>query len=151
MDRGLQSVHNAVDITNWTLVYRTAGTVAGMPDTNLMMTLAGQMAPGELRLYAGSTYTGTSDGTWPDTNGIMQQMSGAVALRDGPKDMGVLIDSVAYGMVADANPFIETKATPMMSNGLSASRLPFDGNDTEDNSADFMVISTPTPRALNVP
>jgi hypothetical protein len=54
-------------------------------------------------------------------------------------------------MVADANPFIETKATLMMSNGHSASRLPFDGKDTNDNSADFMVIPTPTPRALNAP
>jgi len=142
---------NAVDVTNWTLVYRAAGAVSGAMDSNLMMTLTGQMAPGELRLYAGSTYMGTSDGTWPGTSGIMQQMSGAVALRDGPKDLGVLVDRVAYGTVDDANPFIETKAAMMMSNGLSASRLPFDGNDTGDNSADFMIISTPTPRALNAP
>jgi len=142
---------NAVDVTSWTLVYRAAGTISGVPDSNLMVTLTGQMLPGELRLYAGSSYTGTSDGTWPGTSGIMQQMSGAVALRDGPKDLGSLVDSVAYGTVADANPFIETKATMMMSNGVSASRLPFDGNDTNDNSADFMIIPTPTPHALNAP
>jgi hypothetical protein len=142
---------NAVDVTNWTLVYRAAGTVSGVPDSNLMIALMGQMAPGDLRLYAGTSYTGISDGTWLGTSGIMQQMSGAVALRDGPKDMGALVDSIAYGTVADANPFIETKATMMMSNGLSASRMPFDGNDTNDNSADFMIISTPTPRAPNVP
>ncbi len=142
---------NAVDVTNWTLVYRAAGTISGMQDNNLMMTLTGQMAPGEIRLYAGASYTGANDGMWPGTNGIMQQMAGAVALRDGPKDMGALVDSLAYGMVADLNPFIETKSTMMMSNGLSASRLPFDGNDTNDNVTDFVIISTPTPRALNVP
>jgi len=142
-----------VDVTGWTLDYRGANVVPPTPDSTLMVTLTGSMAPGEIRLYAGAKYQGTSDAVWsdPNVNGLIGQMSGAVALRDGPKDTGALVDSLAYGVVSPMNPFIEATPAMMMSNGLSASRLPFDGKDTNDNSADFMVISTPTPRALNVP
>jgi len=144
---------NPVDVTNWTLDYRGANVIPPTPDSNLLVMLMGPMTSGELRLYAGAKYQGASDGVWvdPNPNGLIGQMNGAVALRDGPKDTGALVDSLAYGMVAAMNPFIETKSTMMMSNGLSASRLPFDGNDTNDNATDFVIISTPTPRALNVP
>ncbi len=144
---------NMVDVSNWTLDYRGANVVPPTPDSSLLVTLMGVMSPGDLRLYAGSKYQGMSDGVWVDTNpnGLIGQMNGAVALRDGPKDTGALVDSLAYGMVSPMNPFIETQAIMMMSNGLSASRLPLDGIDTNDNSADFKIIPTPTPRALNVP
>jgi hypothetical protein len=38
-----------------------------------------------------------------------------------------------------------------MAAGISAGRLPFDGKDDDNGAADFMIISIPTPRALNVP
>jgi len=52
---------------------------------------------------------------------------------------------------AAGHPFVETNPTGTMANGRSASRLPFDGNDTNDGAADVMVITTQTPRALNAP
>jgi hypothetical protein len=142
------------DVTGWTLVYRSAGAVSG-GDTNLMATLAGQMAAGEYRLYAGVGYIGTSDGTpWANPSGILQQTNGAVGLRS---DAGTLVDAVAYGTVTAGHPFIELHSTPPMANGRSASRLPFDGKDDGDatsdgdGAADFQIITAATPHAPNAP
>lgn len=140
---------NAIDVSGWTLNYRAASATGGA-DTNLMVTLIGTMAPGELRLFAGRDYAGASDGIWPDVSGIMQQTSGAVGLRTAPMNAS-LVDSIAYGAATPGNPFIETNPTGPMANGRSASRLPFDGKDTDDGGADVMVIATQTPRALNAP
>jgi hypothetical protein len=148
----------AQDVNNWSLVYRAANNVGGV-DTNLMATLAGSMAPGEYRLYAGIGYTGTSDGTpWSmPTGGIMQQTNGAVGLRAGTISTGPLVDAIAYGTVSAGHPFIETNPTPPMAHGRSAARLPFDGKDDGDathdgdGAADFLIIQTPTPRAPNAP
>jgi hypothetical protein len=147
----------AREVTGWTLVYRAAGTVSG-GDSNLMATLAGQMAPGEYRLYAGIGFIGTSDGPpWTNASGILQQTNGAVGLRAGAMSTGMLVDAVAYGTVSAGHPFIELHPTPAMAHGRSASRLPFDGKDDGDatsdgdGGADFMIILTPTPRAPNAP
>jgi hypothetical protein len=139
-----------VDVTGWTLIYRAASATTGTADTRLMATLADKMMPGDFRVYVGIDFIGAYDGMWPDTSGIMQQMSGAVALRNGAKDVGTIIDALAYGTVTAPNPFIENKTTGTMANGKSASRLP-NGHDTNDNSADFTIVLTPTPRATNVP
>ncbi|HSR99133.1 MAG TPA: lamin tail domain-containing protein [Kofleriaceae bacterium] len=146
------------DVNTWSLVYRAASNV-GTVDTNLMATLAGQMAPGEYRLYAGSGFTGTADGpkwTMP-SSGILQQTNGAVGLRAGTISTGALVDAVAYGTVSAGHPFIETNPAPAMSNDRSAGRLPFDGKDDGDathdgdGAADFLITQTPTPRAPNAP
>lgn len=140
----------STDVTGWTLVYRAAGATGGV-DTNLLITLAGVMAPGEIRLFAGQDFPGVNDGKWPGATGIMQQNNGAVALRSGPLSTGPIVDAVAYGAVSLANPFIEGNPTPAMVNGRSAQRLPFDGRDDDDGVADFMLLTTTTPRALNAP
>jgi hypothetical protein len=139
-----------VDVTDWTLVYRAA-TNLGAADGSVMMTLTGKMLPKALRLYAGVDFIGPSDGTWPDVTGIMQQVSGAIALRATAKDRNAIIDAVAYGIVTPGHPFIEGAPAAMMANTKSASRLPADGNDTNNNATDFMVIATPTPYARNAP
>jgi hypothetical protein len=140
----------AIGVDGWTLVYRAANAIAA--DSMTMVTLAGQMASGELRLYAGAGFRGNSDGVWGGgSSGMLQQSNGAVGLRAGPIDIGTLVDSIAYGAVSPGHPFIETNPTMAMMNGRSASRLPFDGNDTGNGTADFMIIATQTPRALNAP
>lgn len=141
----------AIDVDGWTLVYRAASASTGS-DSNLMMALTGQLAPGELRLYAGQDFPGVNDGKWPGDSGIMQQNNGGIALRSGPLSTGPLVDSVAYGAVAAGHPFIEgLAALPAMVNGRSAQRLPFDGRDDDDGAVDFMQVLTPTPRAPNAP
>ncbi|HSK00398.1 MAG TPA: Ig-like domain-containing protein [Kofleriaceae bacterium] len=140
----------AVDVTGWTLVYRGA-TVVGGTDSTLMATLDGQLAPGEIRLYAGVGFAGTSDGTWQGATGLMGQNNGAVALRMGPKDMGPIADAVAYGAVTGGHPFIEGAALPALANDLAAQRQPFDGRDDDNGATDFMQVQPGSPRAPNAP
>jgi hypothetical protein len=109
----------------------------------------GRGLPGEIRLFAGPGYPDVADDGW--TTGVLQQMNGAVGLRDGAKDIGALVDSLAYGNVAAGHPFIEGTPCAPLSNDKSAARLPFDGNDTDVNVSDFTVVAMPTPRALNAP
>jgi Lamin Tail Domain len=137
-----------VDVTSWTLVYRGA-MVTGPADSTVLVTLDGSMAPGAFRLYAGVQHTGPKDGTWTDTNpnGLIGQSNGGVGLRDNNQ---VLVDSLAYGAVLAGHPFVETKPIAAMSNGMSASRLPLDGNDTNNNFVDFQIIAAGTPGGSNV-
>ena len=134
----------SIDVDAWTLAYRAANN-NGASDTNLMVTLAGSIAPGQIQLFSGPAFTGTADGGW--AMGLMQANNGAVGIKD---DSGTLIDAVAYGAVIAGHPFIETTAAPALANDKSIARLPFDGNDTDNNGADFTFVDKPTPRATNV-
>jgi hypothetical protein len=139
-----------IDVATWTLIYRSAGT-AGLSDQSpALATLTGSMAPGTFRLYSATGYPGPTDDDLNKWSGTLQQTDGAVGLRAGPKDVGPLKDSVAYGGVDAANTFIEGSSTMPMGNGKSARRL-FDGNDTDNNATDFVINTTLTPRAPNVP
>jgi hypothetical protein len=151
-----------IDVSTWTLNYRAKDAVATLPDNHLLIALGGQMTPGELRVYGGSGYTGAHLDMWPAGFG-MAQKDGAIGLRAGPSDTGgsdtgALVDAVAYGAAMPGNPFTESKAMAAMANGMSGSRLPFDGKDDDltgaadgDNAADFAVVPTQTPGALNTP
>lgn len=141
---------SAIDVTNWTLVYRSAST-DGSSDTSLLITLIGVLAPGEIRLYAGVDYAGTTDGIWPGAAGNLQQANGAIALRMGAQSMGEIADAVAYGAVSAAHPFVESAAIAAMVNSRPAHRQPFDGRDEDSNVMDFMQVTTGTPRAPNRP
>ncbi|MCX5744950.1 MAG: Ig-like domain-containing protein [Proteobacteria bacterium] len=136
-------------VVGWTVVYRAASTT-GATDTNNLQTLAGSMAPGDLRLYVGSQFSGTTyDGTaWAPG---LAAAAGAIGLRAGPKDTGALVDSVAYGNVTAGHPFVETTSAPALVAGKSVARSPFDGNDTNNGATNFTLVGTPTPRALNAP
>lgn len=140
----------AVDVEGWTLVYRGPNTT-GVLDDSLMITLTGQLAPGELRLFAGQDFGGANDGKWPNSGGVMGGTNGAIALRMGPRDVGPIADAVAYGTVAMTHPFKEGTAVGAMAAGRSAQRLPFDGRDDDDGAADFQQVMTASPRAFNVP
>lgn len=138
-----------VDVTNWTLAYRGAN-ATGSTDSTMLVTLQGTMAPRTFRLYVGGAYTGTNDGTWTNTNlpnGQIGQSNGAVGLRD---DNRALVDSLAYGAVLVGHPFIETKPIAAMTNDMSASRMPLDGNDTNNNSVDFQIMPGGSPGTSNV-
>ena len=62
-----------------------------------------------------------------------------------------LVDAVAYGTITVGHPFLEGAAAPALDNNLSIARLPFDGNDTASNHADFVLQDAPTPRTTNAP
>ncbi len=134
-------------VQDFTLVYRAA-TDIDATDTNFLITLTGTMAPGEIRLFAGNGFTGGTDGSWGA--GVMQQNNGALGLRDGPINTGLLVDAMAYGVVTVGHPFIENTASAGLVNGKTLSRLPFDGNDTNAGT-NFALTTGGTPRTLNAP
>ena len=95
----------AFDVGGWTLDYRASSTV-GSQDTNLLATLSGTMAAGELRLYVGPAFTGsaTPDGAaWGGANGLLNasRRTARLGLRSGTKDTGPLVDlAFCYGTLA---------------------------------------------------
>jgi len=139
-----------VHVDGWTLNYRGPNVTTGM-DSNLMVTLTGDMATGEIRLFGGPQYAGTKDGMWTNPSGILGGGSGAIGIRIAATDGGTIVDSVGYGTVMSLNPFLESTAAPTMSVDVSASRAPFDGKDDNDGRNDFKITPAPTPRAPNEP
>ena len=79
---------------------------------------------------------------------LVQGTSGGLGLRGGPKDTGPLVDAVAYGTVVAGFPFAEGAAAPALAAGKSVART-FDGNDTDANATDLVLVAVPTPRAPN--
>ena len=134
----------AVDLSGYKLVYRSA---AGASDISLDTIPSGTtLAAGAFLLFGGSGYAGPpaadqSFGT------ALASTGGGLALRDAS---GTIVDSVGYGTATNA--FVRGSAAPAPPNtatpGNSDVRLP-DGHETGDNSADFSVSTTPTPRAAN--
>ena len=135
----------AVDAGGYRVVYRSA---AGTSDTLLGALPAGTVIPaGGHYLLGGGAYAGTVAPDQSFGTGLAAT-AGGVGVRDPD---GVLLDSVGYGATV-ANGFVEgqpatappTTATP----GSSIGRMP-DGKDANDNSVDFAVSATPTPRSAN--
>jgi hypothetical protein len=140
---------SAIDVTNWTLDYRSAN-ATGATDTNLLVTLpSGTMSTQSMFLFCSNTATelGFCDAMW--TGGVMATQNGAVGLRSGAKDTGALVDSMAYGTVMPGHPFVEgTSALPLV-NGKVLARLPFDGIDQNNNVGDFVLTDMATPGGFN--
>jgi predicted ribosomally synthesized peptide with SipW-like signal peptide len=135
----------AADISGWKLVYRSA---SGTSDTVLDTLPAGTtLAPGAFYLFGGSGYTGPPAADQSFSAG-MAATAGGLGLRDAN---GALVDSVGWGSTA-ANGLVEGTPAPAppttAAPGSSDVRNP-DGHDTNDNSADFSVVTPPTPRVTN--
>jgi hypothetical protein len=129
-----------VDASGWKVVYRSA---AATSDTALFTIPTGTtIAPGGFFLLGGAAYAGSATPDATFSTGLAAA-GGAVGVRDGS---GALVDSVGYGTATNA--FVETTAASAPAAGQSIARHP-DGNDTNDNSADFTIAATPTPRAAN--
>jgi hypothetical protein len=145
----------AIDVSTFTLNYRAANDGAAQPDRNFLVQLTGTMQPGEIRLFGGDMVPEPLTATWG--NGVMQANSGGLGLRDGPTTTGILVDSVTYGDAGSGNPFTETSAAPRLNDVANVveviARRPFDGNDTDNNSLNFVriPISASSPGVLNVP
>lgn len=135
----------AVDVTGWTLVYRSA---TGTSDTALAA-LTGSIPAGGYRLYGGMGYVPgpAVDGTFTSggPTGALAGAGGGVALRSGPIGTGAIVDSVGYGTATNA--FVEGAVAMAPAANMAISRQP-DGDDTGSNAADFAVTAR-TPRAAN--
>jgi Lamin Tail Domain len=135
---------SAADVGGFKVAYRSS---AGTSDTTLATIPAGTSIPaGGFYLLAGSGYLG-SHAADQSFSASLASTGGGLAVRD---TTGTILDSVGYGDTTNA--FVEahpatappTTAAP----GSSSGRVP-DGDDTNDNAADFSVSATPSPGAAN--
>lgn len=133
----------AVDLAGWSLVYRSSSVTpervvftfsSGSIPAGGFFTVCGLVCPPEANVGAGLVMVDLS----------LPAISGGVGLRDAN---GVLVDALGYGA---SSGLAEGSRAPDPPMGKSISRIP-DGFDTDDNSADFRVTSTPTPGSANVP
>lgn len=133
----------AIDLTGWKIIYRAA---AGTSDVTLYTWASGSVAANKYVLLVGSAYSGTPAADGDLANGLAKA-GGGVALRDSSSTN---VDSVGYGTATNA--FIEGTVAPVPpaadTPGNSIARTP-NGKDTDDNSADFLVATAPTPKAAN--
>jgi hypothetical protein len=136
---------SSVDVGGYKLVYRSA---TGTSDVSLGTIPAGTTIPaGGFYLFGGSAYAGSATADQSFSTGLAST-GGGLALRNPDGDV---VDSVGYG-ASTTNAFVETAPAPAppatASPGSSDVRLP-DGHDTNDNSTDFSVSSSPTPHGSN--
>ena len=148
---------NAIDLSGWSFVYRSASNAMAADATGDNATKAypmGAMIP------AGGYYTACTTVYKANAlgmkgcdfdygaSGIMSGTGGGIGLRDANK---VLVDSVGYGTAT--NSFVQGTAAPAppasMSPGTSIGRLP-NGVNTGDNMADWKVTKMDTPNAANM-
>jgi len=134
----------AADLGGYRLVYRSS---SGASDVGLATIPSGTtLAPGAFYLFGGRDYAGPPPADQSFTGGLAAT-GGGLALRDAD---GTIVDSLGYGDAVNA--FVRGMAapapTPAPSPGNSDVRLP-DGHNTDDNSVDFTVSASPSPRAAN--
>ena len=134
----------AADVGGWKLVYRSS---SGTSDTTLATIPTGTtIAAGGFYLFGGSAYAGARAADQPFATGLAAA-GGAVAVRDAN---AVVVDAAGWGTAANA--YVEgtvASAPPTTAQpGGSIVRRP-DGRDTDNNSADFTVAATASPRATN--
>ena len=129
----------------WKLVYRSA---SGSSDVTLFTWGQESLAAGEYRLIVGSALASTAGEDGVFKSGGLAAAGGGLELRDAA---GARVDSMGYGTAT--NGFVEGQpcgapaATP--SPGHSVARIP-NGADTDNNAADFTVVSSPTRRGHNL-
>ena len=134
----------AADLSGWKLVYRSA---AGTSDVVLATVPDGtSLAAGGFYLFGGAGYVSGPAADQSYSTSIAAT-GGGVGIRDAG---GNLVDSVGWGTATNA--FVEgtVAAAPGTTEapGTSIGRIP-DGDDTNDNAADFVVDDSPTPKGSN--
>ena len=134
----------SASLGGYKLVYRSG---TGTSDVVLATIPEGTtLAAGGFYLLGGSGYAGAATPNQSFSAGLAAT-AGGVGLRD---PSGQLVDSVGYGTATNA--FVEAHAASAPPTtappGSSVVRFP-DGHDTNDNSLDLFVSSSPTPKAAN--
>jgi hypothetical protein len=124
-----------------TLVYRAATSTS---DSTVLATLASRVIPKQgYFLVASADYAGTAD-IKPFNAGGLAAAGAGLALRDGG---GQLVTSMAWGG-GTSNGFQNASPATAPGANQSAARTP-DGANTHNDSVDFAVDATPTPRSAN--
>ncbi len=129
---------NAIDLKGYRLVKRSAN---GTSDTSIKAWSSQTLIPaGGYYLWANSSWTPpvTPDAATSQTISA----NNGIALRFGPENTGTIIDSVAWGSVANA--FVE--GSPFPTNPAAGQSLERIGDDTDNNSIDFILQTNPNPQ-----
>jgi hypothetical protein len=104
---------NAIDLNGYRVVYRSAGGTNDVANPFAVWTTSTILAPGAFYLIASSSYNGAAapDRTYnPSTCACsMGGNGGGLAIRNGPNDLGPIIDSVGWGTAT--NIFVEGTVT----------------------------------------
>jgi predicted extracellular nuclease len=134
----------AADLSGYRLVYRSS---SGTSDVGLGTIPDGTtLAPGAFYLFGGRDYTGPPAADQTFTAGL-SATGGGLALKQPD---GTIVDSLGYGDATNA--YVRGHPAPapptVQLPGNSDVRLP-DGHNTDDNSVDFTVSTTPSPRSAN--
>src|SRR5439155_8875090 len=132
----------AQDITSsGTVMYRSS---AATSDSSTVATLTNRVFPKQgYFLIANTGYSGAAD-IKSFVGGGLADDGGGVALRDGAMK---IISSMAWGSGTD-NKFQQGTPATAVTGSSSLARTP-NGQNTKNDFKDFVLDSTPTPRAAN--
>jgi endonuclease G, mitochondrial len=138
------------DLNGYSLNYRSATGVNDVPMVS--WTTSTIVPPGGYYLIANASYTGSvpSNINYNIATVSMSATGGGIGLRNGAVNLGVIVDSVAYGTAT--NIFLEGTATTAPALSTSQNRANNGCQDTDNNSADFANLSPSAPKnAANTP
>ena len=148
-NRGAQPV----DLNGFRVVYRSAAGSGDVPVPFAEWTTTTIIPPGGYYLIASTSYDGpaTPDLTYnPSTcQCSMGAAGGGLAIRQGPNNTGVIIDSVGWGTATNA--FVETAVTSAPAANNSQSRKLNGCQDTDNNANDFQPLAPAAPRNTSTP
>lgn len=149
---------SAVDLTGWSVVYRSAGWVGPVEgeDSYALFTWPTGACPSSIPAQAFIVLGGEhfvyrdagSPGDCPIVGHYLAAVSGSIGLRNAVVlgQNRQLVDSVGYGDTHNA--FVEIEPAPPAADDRSLGRCP-NGATTHHNHADFQLATTITPGAAN--
>jgi hypothetical protein len=136
-----------VDLNNARLLYRAA---TGTSDSSLVIfSTPTPIAAGGFLLYVGSQYPAAAprDGALSAPMAASAGLGVVYPLAYTGGASNLIVDSVGFGATT-TNIYVEGTVATAAGSGSSIRRRP-DGADSNNNSVDFAVTATPTPRATN--
>lgn len=129
-----------ITMSGWDLMYSSDS--GSTPSSIASLTSAHTIKPNGYFILAGGGYAGTKDIAL--TSGL-KDTGARIAIVDASKKV---LDSLGYGSLSGGNTYVEGTAAAAPAVNKSIGRKP-DGKDTDNNSADFSVMTTLTPGAAN--
>lgn len=142
---------NPIDLNGYRVVYRAANNSTDVANPFAVWTISTIIPAGGFYLIASTSYDGAvAPNLTYDPNACACSMSGTaggLAVRQGPNNTGVIIDSVAWGAVTNGfNEGTATTAHPIDANDNSKGRLQNGCQDTDNNANDFATLIPSAPR-----
>lgn len=131
----------ALSLNKYSLNYYSSGGT-GAPGAYFVGAAADTIPANGYFVIAGNAFAGASNGK---LTGGLAAAAGRVGITD---NSGKLLDSVAYGAQSGNNTYVEKSPAPSPASKKSIGRKP-NGTDSDDNSADFVALPSPTPGAAN--